>query len=400
MAYLNFQIKNYNGHGTSSAPSGDQMFYDFMTFMVTNGWTVPQSSDGLTFNQSGTNKITQAGTGTGGMANPGSWFILKEPSPGIGGNRREFMFFKNTSSYTDPSQGWYRTVAYSVQGFSTVAGNGHGSASTSATNPPIAFDEIWTSGGSTFQNPTNCYAATIGAAVPANTISQNYWADANSTYNQNQYVFCCSSSAPFFWYLLVINDNITLHNSATTQALMMYDPLNTYESSEPDPSVFFYTNGFGNTTITSLFPCTYSANKFYFTWMNYVSFTSKTDANSRINTAHTTIPCYSGDIAGLASFYGSTLWADGGSQTVGLSAYKHKVSLPSLYVYQDWNTAKRYIKGYSKYVRSTLCMSTPFRLETVVSPNDYIYIPIYAGGGLNERTFTMLPWNGSVLPIL
>ena len=46
--------------------------FQFKTLMKTAGWTVPRSSDGLTFNSSG-DQITSGSSGANGMNNNNAW---------------------------------------------------------------------------------------------------------------------------------------------------------------------------------------------------------------------------------------------------------------------------------------------------------------------------------------
>jgi hypothetical protein len=134
----------YVGNGTSSAPTGDALWYDWKTFMKGSGsasdWTVIASSDGLTMNLSG-DQITQAGNGAGGMANPQSWFILKEPDNGSGKPRRQILVFRPTGADSGLQYTSVRRVFYSYEGFQ-LTGTGIRSAAISATNPPQAYDML------------------------------------------------------------------------------------------------------------------------------------------------------------------------------------------------------------------------------------------------------------------
>lgn len=57
------------------------------------GWTVPSSSDAITYNSTG-DQITTGATGAGGFGNAGSWFRIQEP-----GGRREWCFQASSAQF-------------------------------------------------------------------------------------------------------------------------------------------------------------------------------------------------------------------------------------------------------------------------------------------------------------
>jgi hypothetical protein len=60
------------------------VFYKVKTVLKAAGWTVPTSSDGLTYSSSA-DVITHNSTGAGGLANSNAWYVVREP-----GGRREW----------------------------------------------------------------------------------------------------------------------------------------------------------------------------------------------------------------------------------------------------------------------------------------------------------------------
>lgn len=77
--------------------------FDLKTLLKTAGWTVPQSSDGLTYNGSG-DQISHGGAGANGMDNASAWFVVQMP-----GSSRSFCLQRyNSSGY-----GSYWRVKYS-----------------------------------------------------------------------------------------------------------------------------------------------------------------------------------------------------------------------------------------------------------------------------------------------
>jgi hypothetical protein len=140
---MSFSVNRpYTGWGTSSAPVGDQFWFDWKSFMKGAGgasdWTVIASGDGLAAFSTTTDVITQAAIGANGMANPKSWFILREPDNGSGVPRHEILVMKPNFAAGTLSASDFRIQYYSVQGFNMSAG--WASSAVSAVNPPIAND--------------------------------------------------------------------------------------------------------------------------------------------------------------------------------------------------------------------------------------------------------------------
>ena len=67
-------------------------FYAFKALAKAQGFTVPSSSDGTTYNAAG-DQITHGGAGAGGMANSLAWFRLRDPA-GV----REWLFQRGSTS--------------------------------------------------------------------------------------------------------------------------------------------------------------------------------------------------------------------------------------------------------------------------------------------------------------
>ena len=53
--------------------------YNLKTTFKAAGWTVPRSSDGTTYNNSG-DQISAGTSGAGGMDNARAWFVIQEPA--------------------------------------------------------------------------------------------------------------------------------------------------------------------------------------------------------------------------------------------------------------------------------------------------------------------------------
>lgn len=98
----------------------------FKTLMKSAGWTVPRSSDGLTFNAAG-DQITTNTSGAGGMNNANAWFVLQAPGA-VDGYTRQLLFFRDNSG-TTLGNNWF--IQYSVNAGFTGGG---------ATTAPTATD--------------------------------------------------------------------------------------------------------------------------------------------------------------------------------------------------------------------------------------------------------------------
>jgi hypothetical protein len=177
----------YVGLGTSSAPTFDQFWYDWKAFMKGSGgasdWTVIASGDGLSTFSTTTDVITQAAIGAGGMANPRSWFILREPNNGLDSQnnpkfRREILVFRPNGISSTQHAG-NRSMFYSLQGF-RLSDNGWAGAAISATNPPIAYDIQPISCGSRYrcfcnEGATSPDGSLQGRAMPPSLIIANLY---------------------------------------------------------------------------------------------------------------------------------------------------------------------------------------------------------------------------------
>lgn len=116
--------------------TGAEAMYRLKTVLKAAGWIVPASSDGSTYNASG-DQISSGGSGAGGMANSGAWFVVREP-----GGRREWCCQKITSS---SNQSW--RVKYSALGRFT-------GGTPDADTTPSAADERIIVGGGTDASPS------------------------------------------------------------------------------------------------------------------------------------------------------------------------------------------------------------------------------------------------------
>lgn len=116
-----------------ASPTSAAAIYALKTLLKAAGWTVPKSSDGLTYFPA-SDGITGGGVGAGGYENANAWFIVQMP-----GSTRQFAIQRLAA------QSW--KIKYSP-----VAGFSGGSPSASAM--PSATDEKVALGGGTDSSPT------------------------------------------------------------------------------------------------------------------------------------------------------------------------------------------------------------------------------------------------------
>lgn len=183
-----------------AAANGAEVMFKLKEHLKVQGWTVPRSSDGTTFNASG-DQITLAGSGAGGMNNNAAWFVVRDPS-GAGG--KSFLFQRNDQSV---SYGWYNA-------FSITAGFTGGGANTA----PTATDEKKVSG--TSKSVFGDMFATLDTAMKCH--------------------FAADTSAPYTWYSMAFTTG-----GSTYRHFMAMDTLisGTYSASDTAPLVVLMSTG-------------------------------------------------------------------------------------------------------------------------------------------------------------
>lgn len=230
---FNFSINNsYTGYGLDTDPTTDQMFVAFKNFMVTNGWTVSQSGDGVSnFSTSGDvfTGSPQSKSGANGMGNASAWFVLKQPAT-VAGFRREFLFYKYTNQ-TSAATALHRHIWYSLQGFSTT--NGCNGAAISATNPPLAYDMVLTYSGNTtsISNSFGGINNSTGATFSSNAGTGGVW------YAH----FAAETTAPYSWYIWTQQKTGTNPPSGLT--FVGFDGLTQVDALDKDPYAIWVAGG-------------------------------------------------------------------------------------------------------------------------------------------------------------
>jgi hypothetical protein len=190
---------------TATGAVQGQIFYYLKNKMKLQGWSVKYSSDGTTF--SGSDIITSAGTGTGGMSNSNAWVVLRSPS--VAGKSREVSFRRAPLSATTSVY-----VVYSPGGLFTA----------SSTSAPTATD------AQTIINSTSLYtnstASTYKTIVGAGDVNEKY-----------------------SWFIATFNTTTTAYNGV---GFLAYDYMQdgTSPSNDADPIVWW--QNLNNPTVSQI----------------------------------------------------------------------------------------------------------------------------------------------------
>jgi hypothetical protein len=209
-------------------------------FMVSSGWTVSSSSDGSTYNPSG-DVITSPSNGAGGLANKGTWFVLKQPN-----NTRSFCVQRNIYNYD-----YLWRIKYSVVGFTS------GSPGSQRTPTAANNDQVLILGAGTDASPIftaislNNTTLQIGVDGYSNAFYFiTYKTTANITYIGNVFIFDPILSNPIQDqdpYVIYFDTTI---NSLTQ--LNISNPINTC------PTTYF-RRGLSNQSFLKVPACTYTS---------------------------------------------------------------------------------------------------------------------------------------------
>ena len=126
----------FDVNGTIPAQGGEAMFR-LKSLLKSQGWTVPRSGDGTTYNSSG-DQISSGGSGSGGMNRNGAWYVIQ--SPGL--VARQFCIQRSNAGNT-----YAFRVKYS-------AGDGFSGGAPAAAQTPSSTDEQIIIGGGTDGAPS------------------------------------------------------------------------------------------------------------------------------------------------------------------------------------------------------------------------------------------------------
>lgn len=187
---------SYQFHVNQTPTNGAEAMFIFKTRAKLAGFTVPASSDGLTYNSSG-DQITGFGTGAGGMANNSAWFILQAPD-GI----RQWVFQRGN---TNPA--W--RIKYSASAKFT-------GGTPSATRVPSATDEGTALHGSgTDASPT--------------------YANLFNTDGSYRFHMMFDNAAPYGWYAVAYP--VGGFSGTSGLVVMLFDPLTNTDALDVDPCI-------------------------------------------------------------------------------------------------------------------------------------------------------------------
>jgi hypothetical protein len=406
MAYLNFQKMTIKGCGSYlSSNNYDLVWYNFKEFMRTAGWTVPQSGDGISvFKQDGTQAITQAGNGANGMANARSWYVLQEPTS-WNGHQRQFLFTHVWNSFSNPYDAAYMNILYSVQGFQTTGStSGFNNAACSATNPAQAFDGTLI--GSSIVNSYNVSPVTTWTTAPVQAVYNQYFPTTTVMTGVSQdvnVVFCASSTAPYFWYILGYSPAAIVESSAVPVFFICYDPLGSFDTGDQDPVMIHslaYNTGLdmGNNFTNLHANNTYRQGCTRSCWYKWNLAGANQATVSAAISAGTSLFLQSGMMPAMTAYNITSNTANTNNVTLGTSPYapSNKPTTPALYFYASASLANFYIKGTSSYLKTPLTSTAPWQTLTVSSSGDYLSIPDGSYSGLAQHSArVLLPWDGT-----
>lgn len=168
--------------------TGAVNMFNLKTALKAQGWTVPRSSDGTTYNSTG-DQITTGASGAGGMANNSAWFVIQAPAGG-----RQLCIQRATANTT-----WWVRYSFSA---------GFTGGSPAATVAPTATDQ---------QNLAGTSVTGIAIFPTDNTYRTQTIVDSASPYGWLQFTYAVGGGI------------IT--------SIFMMDPI-TSISSDADPYVF------------------------------------------------------------------------------------------------------------------------------------------------------------------
>ena len=375
MAFVFSTNNRYQGYGsTNPGYTPDLAIFNFKTFLKSYGWTVPQSSDGITLNQDGNDVITSGKSGVAGglggqSSSNSSWFVLRNPS-----GSKEFLFCRGKDEvgqawdYSQSVDHFLWCIGYSSLGFSYSTGIGGNPVSI--TNPPLAFDSVWFGSSeisSTFTKINSTWLNRI-------TNSGNYWNThyiLENNYPHDFYFFSTYESTSSEKYSSEISIETCINNiqEDTDKCVLTFNT--TYGGNQ---------NSFANQT-GSQYHSYYIRNQNRKTWFRKPQgITSRNDLISFVNTG--SVGFQNAEVL----FWNYTRY---GSSNAYISFTAKNKTMQDI---DNYDTMKPiiytcdYIKGYSKFLS---CIDT-IRLHPVLttlsksSPKDHLYL----GNGF------VIPWNG------
>jgi hypothetical protein len=202
---------NYAGSSATGAASKSTLnvtvstfalaMYQLKTVLVSAGWTVTKSGDGLSAFGAASDIITSGLAGANGLDNGKAWFVIQQP----GAIPRQFCIQRQTTTGASTSMYW--RIKYSkAAGFT--------GGSPSATVTPSATDEV----------------VLIGTGTDASPTFPNYVCFAND----NQFRFNCfaDDASPYGFHSWS-----WIMSTAQTSHGFGLEPLTAAAPEDPDPAV-------------------------------------------------------------------------------------------------------------------------------------------------------------------
>ena len=299
----------------NTTPSiGAIAMYQFISTLISAGWSKTKDSDGTTYSSSGV-QVTGGGTGTNGLANTNAWVVLQAPS--VSGAQRSITIQRGTTN-----------VLFRIK-YSAAAGFTGGSPAAGVT--PTATDEVIIVGGGTDASPT--FTSVLGA---------------DASYRQH---IACGGSAEGYSFWFFCNATGT---PALSTKIFYLDVLLNPLTSDPDPAVI----GFSATNAIADFLNAVAAAASPFSAKAWLG----------------TLPTSSNNVpVGLFSIGGYTIHT---STNLGVSPWTSKdvVSQSLVWVRPSSSAAPIGVKGLSRIFQSASTPRTNMDTLSISTTMDHVYI--------------------------
>lgn len=179
--------------------TGPIAMYEFKTLLKAQGWTVPRSSDGTTYNAAA-DIIVSGAAGAGGLANANAWFILRDPA-GVA----EISVQRMTNTVWRIK--WSRSARFT-------------GGSPGATQTPSAADEYIVFGAGTDAAPSG------GSILSTDGLYRWYGA--------------ADSAAPYGWWF-----GAWLSAAGTPATAFVYDPVVPANNTDSNQYIFYLSGAAG-----------------------------------------------------------------------------------------------------------------------------------------------------------
>jgi hypothetical protein len=233
----------------STPSTGPVAMYELKTLLKAQGWTVPSSSDGTTYNAS-SDVITSGAAGASGLNNTNAWFIVRDPAGTME------LCFQRVNATTVWRIKWSRSAKFS-------------GGTPGATRVPSATDEYLVWGAGTDASPSGSLLFTT-----------------DGTY---RWYGGADSSAPYgFWFAG------WLSSVGTATTAIVLDPLTPSDATDSSKHIFYLsTTGGGGAPFNSTTSGMTSEGQAVGTQM-VCGYTPNASAGSAIATTYQAASLYTG----------------------------------------------------------------------------------------------------------